>query len=201
MRTPKQRANDKLLGEYSRYKKVYREAAKSLRNRGLEMADAMFTFREYKTQRIAYTNTALSKIEEGKIRIDMGRDIERNRERIKEGKNMLKNPIRSLVNLQKYDISTKQARSIAKIINKANREAYENMEADSRGRRYNEDGELVKPPKNVSVNLIQKYGENWRSLIPEDVRIDMSQNYHDLRAAGMGSKEAARTVWYSFGGS
>lgn len=170
-----ERAWERYVSQYKAKEAIY----------GSNMADVMYTKREFISQRIRTVNTAKANISQAMKDLARASSSERAdlQEEISRSRNILKNPIREIVSRQTYSTSRSQAESISRILKQANEEIDEDIEVPSI--------RAIRTTRDAVKTLLDKEG----------ISRLMSEDYRRLRSSGVAPKEASRRVWRSFGGS
>lgn len=170
-----ERAWERYVSQYKAKEAIY----------GSNMADVMYTKREFISQRIRTVNTAKANISQAMKDLERASSSERAdlQEEISRSRNILKNPIREIVSRQTYSTSRSQAESISRILKQANEEIDEDIEVPSI--------RAIRTTRDAVKTLLDKEG----------ISRLMSEDYRRLRSSGVAPKEASRRVWRSFGGS
>ena len=168
----------KLEQQYQRY--VYQYELKEAKYGAESMADTKLTKSEFETQMIRVRNTSHANIKAAKEKLEKEDISESEREELqafeKKNRNILKNPIRSIVARQTYSASKEWAKSIQNILSEA--------------------GEEV--PTIEKIRTTKKPNE---TLFSEKLKEAMRKRYAKERNEGASPKTAASRVWRSFGGS
>ena len=168
----------KLEQQYKIY--VYQYKMKEARYGAEAMADTMLTKSEFETQMIRVRNTAHANIKAAKEKMEKedisGSELEDLEAFEKKNRNILKNPIRSIVERQTYSASKEWAKSIQNILSKA--------------------GEEV-----PTIQKIRTTKKPTETIFSETLKEAMRKRYAEERSNGASPKTAARRVWSSFGGS
>lgn len=168
----------KLEQQYQRYSYQYdfMEAKYGREN----MADTKLSKSEFETQMIRVRNTSHANIKAAKEKLEKEDISESEREELlafeKKNRNVLKNPIRSIVSSQTYSASKEWAKSIQNILAEA--------------------GEEV-----PTIEKIRTTKKPTETLFSETLKEAMKKRYAKERNDGASPKTAARRVWRSFGGS
>ena len=169
---------EKLERQYQRYSYQYdlMEAKYGREN----MADTKLTKSEFETQMIRVRNTSHANIKAAKEKLEKEDISESEREELlafeKKNRNVLKNPIRSIVSSQTYSASKEWAKSIQNILSEA--------------------GEEV-----PTIEKIRTTKKPTETLFSETLKEAMKKRYAQERSNGSSPKTAASIVWRSFGGS
>ena len=144
------------------------------------MADYKLSKSEFETQMIRVKNTAKANISAAKEKLEKGNLSQEETEELQsflnKNKNILKNPVRSIVSRQTFSASAEQAKSIRQILIDAGEEA----------------------PTIAKIRVTTK---PTQTLFSEPLKEAMRKRYAEERASGTSPKTAARRVWRSFGGS
>ena len=169
---------EKLEQQYQRY--VYQYKLKEAKYGAEAMADTMLTKSEFETQMIRVRNTSHANIKAAKEKLEKEDISESEREELlafeKKNRNILKNPIRSIVERQTYSASKEWAKSIQNILSEA--------------------GEEV-----PTIEKIRTTKKPTETLFSETLKEAMRKRYAKERSEGASPKTSARRVWRSFGGS
>lgn len=169
---------EKLEQQYQRY--VYQYKMKEARYGAEAMADTMLTKSEFETQMIRVRNTSHANIKAAKEKLEKEDISESEREELqvfeKKNRNILKNPIRSIVERQTYSASKEWAKSIQNILSEA--------------------GEEV-----PTIEKIRTTKKPTETIFSETLKEAMRKRYAKERNEGASPKMAASRVWRSFGGS
>ena len=168
----------KLEQQYQRY--VYQYELMEARYGAENMADTKLTKSEFETQMIRVRNTSHANIKAAKEKLEKEDISESEREELQafvnKNRNILKNPIRSIVARQTYSASKEWAKSIQNILSEA--------------------GEEI-----PTIDKIRTTKKPTETLFSETLKEAMRKRYAKERSDGASPKTAASRVWRSFGGS